>query len=85
MAQKCLSWASWLVSVPTLQQHGHQRRAVAVLGLLHQQLPVVQDVSDGVAPLDDAVHDVVGVVLLVGAESLDGGKKKTQQNTQTKK
>lgn len=71
---KHLSWPSRAgpSPFPTLQQHGHQRRAVAVLGLLHQQLPVVQDVSDGVAPLDDAVHDVAGIVLLVRAESLDG-------------
>lgn len=27
--------------------------------------------SDGVAPLDDAIHDVAGVVLLVGAERLE--------------
>lgn len=54
----------------TFQQHCHQWCAVAVLGLLHQQLAVIQDMSDGVAPLDDAVHDVAGVVLLVGAERL---------------
>lgn len=54
----------------TFQQHCHQWCAVAVLGLLHQQLAVIQDVSDGITPLDDAVHDVAGVVLLVGAESL---------------
>lgn len=35
--------------------------------------------SDGVAPLDDAVHDVAGVVLLVGAESLRGKKGRTQK------
>lgn len=54
----------------TFQQHCHQWCAVAVLGLLHQQLAVIQDVSDGVAPFDDAVRDVAGVVLLVGAERL---------------
>ena len=58
----------------TLQQHGHKGRAVAVLGLLHQQLAVVQHRGDGVAPLDDAVHDVAGVVLLVGAERLGRGR-----------
>ena len=55
----------------TFQQHRHQGCTVAVLSLLHQQLAVIQDVSDGVAPLDDAVHDVTGVVLLVGAECLE--------------
>lgn len=58
----------------TFQQHRHQWGAVAVLGLLHQQLAVIQDVSDGVAPLDDAVHNVAGVVLLVGAERLEDKK-----------
>lgn len=60
-----------LWAVLTLQQHGHQRRAVTVLGLLHQQLAVVHDVGHGVAPLDDTVHDVAGVILLVGAEGLE--------------
>lgn len=55
---------------PTLQQHSHQRRAIAILGLLHQQLSVIQDMSDGVAPLDDAVHDVASIIFLVCAESL---------------
>lgn len=27
--------------------------------------------SDGVSPLDDAIHDVAGVVLLVGAKRLE--------------
>lgn len=35
--------------------------------------------SDGVAPLDDAVHDVAGIVLLVGAESLRVKKKEERQ------
>lgn len=56
---------------PTLQQHSHQRCAIAILGLLHQQLSVIQDMSDGVAPLDDAVHDVASIILLVCAKRLD--------------
>lgn len=56
---------------PTFQKHRDQRRAVAVLRLLHEQLPVVQDRGHRVAPSDDVVHDVAGVVLLVGAKCLD--------------
>lgn len=57
---------------PTFQEHWHQRRAVAVLGLLNQELPVLQHRGHGVAPPDDAVHDVAGVILLIGPEGLGG-------------
>lgn len=59
------------VCVLTLQQYRHQRRAVAVLRLLNQQLAVLQDHRHRVAPADDPVHDVAGVVLLIGAVCLD--------------
>lgn len=64
--------------VLTLQQHGHQRRAVAVLGLLNQQLAILEDHGHRVAPADDPVHDVAGVVLLIGAVRL-GRKTETPQ------
>lgn len=70
--------------VRTLQQHGHQRRAVAVLGLLDQELPVVQDVGNRVAPLDDAVHDVAGIILLVRSERLRGARVRTGPSTAQK-
>lgn len=57
--------------VLTLQQRRHQRRAVAVLCLLNQQLAVLQDHGHRVAPADDPVHDVAGVVFLIGAVRLD--------------
>lgn len=56
----------------TFEEHRHQWRAVAVLCLLHQELPVLQHRGHGVAPPDDAVHDVAGIVLLIGPEGLDG-------------
>lgn len=59
---------------PTLQQHRHQRSALAVLGLLHKQLPVLQHRRHRVAPSDDSVHDVAGVVLLIGTKRLDRGR-----------
>lgn len=54
----------------TLQKNGHQWRSVAVLCLLDQQLSIVQHVGHRVAPFNDAVHDVAGVILLIGAKGL---------------
>lgn len=63
--------------VLTFQQHRHQRRAVAVLRLLHQQLAVLEDHGHRVAPADDPVHDIAGVVLLIGAVRLDRKERDT--------
>lgn len=70
LSEYCCFGRLWLNSLSTLQEYGHQRSAVAVLGLLDKQLSVIQDVGNGVAPFDDPVHDVAGVILLVCAKSL---------------
>lgn len=63
----------------TLQQHRHQRRSVAVLCLLNQQLAVLQHHRHWVPPGDDPVHKVAGVVLLIGAIRLDRKTQTPQQ------
>lgn len=54
----------------TLQQHSHQRSPITVLCLLDEQLSILQDMVDGVAPFDDAVHDIAGIVFLICTECL---------------
>lgn len=72
-------YSGWSCVRPTFQEHRHQRRAVAVLCLLDQELPVPQHRGHRVAPPDDPVHDVAGVVLLIGPKRLDG---KTHMDTE---
>lgn len=55
---------------PTFKENRHQGCAVTVLCLLYQQLTVFQDGRHWVAPPDYTVHDVTGVVLLVGSKCL---------------
>lgn len=54
----------------TFQQDADQGSAVAVLGLLHQQLPIIQHPRYWVPPLNDPIHDVAGIVFLVGSKCL---------------
>lgn len=54
----------------TFQQDADQGSAVTVLGLLDQQLPIIQHPRHWVPPLNDPIHDVAGIVLLVGSKCL---------------
>lgn len=54
----------------TFQQDADQGSAVTVLGLLDQQLPIIQHPRYWVSPLNDPIHDVAGIVFLVGSKCL---------------